>query len=78
MYWSVCAFNRRLIQLALVVCIAASPAAAQLASGTITDSDGNAVVGATVMFIEEEGDGRSHIALADGAGHYRIVASSLP
>ena len=72
MYWSDCAFNRRLIQLALAACIAASPAAAQLASGTITDSDGNPVVGATVTFIEEEADGRSHIALADGNGDYRI------
>ncbi len=67
-----CAFKRRLIQLALVVCIAASPTAAQLASGTITDSDGDPVAGASVMFIQEEADGRSHIAFADGAGDYRI------
>ncbi len=72
MHWSCRALSRALGQLALVAGIATRPAVAQVISGTVTDMGGAPVVGATIAFIEEETDGRSHVATTDDTGVYRI------
>ena len=66
------AFNRAFCRLALTIGFATGPAGAQVVSGTVTDNGGIPVVGATVVFIEQEIDGGSHFATTDDAGIYRI------
>ena len=72
MPWSRIAFNRAFCQLAITIGFATGQAGAQVVSGTVTDSGGIPVVGATVAFIEQESDGGTHFATTDDAGIYRI------
>jgi hypothetical protein len=63
-------------QLVLTACLGGHPVAAQLASGTVTDDAGDPVVGAQVIFIEHQTDGRSHAVATNSAGFYQIDLSS--